>query len=306
MLRLLPLALLPMLACSGSDDGGTDTGVGTDTGAAERTFEDFVNVTEAYTGNTTCFTGTPVVQTVDPSCQQPLTLDGTVLDFEEEEPVPDASVAYYADDDIINGTPELVQANASGAFTLEVTSCTPFAYGTFTPPDWNETRDTYEVHQIYGFEESEGSFNSVSERTATIIPTLIGIDWDEENTGIVAGTAYDCDQEPIAGAQIFLHDGTGKPPATGYVYYFSSTGDTNLPTSREDQPYSNTNGLWVAVNVPPGTWTIEMWAWDGAQLVELGSTQLQIKAGMIGISNVYTGDDDGVYYPASCLQACGG
>src|SRR5690606_14493197 len=106
------------------------------------------------------------------------------------------------------------------------------------------------------------------------IPSLIGVEWDE-STGIIAGTAYDCDVNPVQNAQIFIHDGSGNIPPTGDVFYFSESGGTSLPTDIESQPHTNTNGLWVVINIPAGTWTIEQWGWDGAAYVEMGSTVLQ-------------------------------
>jgi len=46
---------------------------------------------------------------------------------------------------------------------------------------------------------------------------------------------------------------------------------------------------------------VEMWVFDGTQLVLLGSTSLDIQADSVNISNIYTGIDDGIYYPAACL-----
>ena len=51
-----------------------------------------------------------------------------------------------------------------------------------------------------------------------------------------------------------------------------------------------------------GSWR----GWDGAAYVEMGSTVLDIAAGSINISNIYTGISDGIWYPSSCLSACGG
>lgn len=310
LLLLLPLALT---ACPGGDDGDdkpgdtadTDTGDG---GGDGRAFEDFVNVTTPWTGDTTCFTpgGAWLEQTPDPTCQTDLALDGTVLDFQDEVEVADAVVQVWLDDDVVGGTPSVVQADGNGAFSTTVTSCSPFGYGTFTPPEWEQTVDTYEVHQVYGFSANgtAATFNSVSETTARLIPGLVGVDWDR-STGVLAGTAYDCNEDPIQYAQVFIHDGNGNVPATGDVFYFTNT-EPSLPTTIEAQPHTNDNGLWVAVNVPVGTWTVEMWGWDGTAHVMLGATVLQILAGSVNISNIYTGIGDGVWYPPSCLSACGG
>jgi hypothetical protein len=311
-MRFLSLSLL-LVACASDKDGSTtdtsDTGGGG--GGGPRTFADFVNVQTDWTGDTTCFDGTNFVdQVADPSCQVEIELDGQVSDFQTDDDVPDATVQVWSADDITGGSPFVTQADADGRFSATATACTPFAYGITTPPEWEETVDTYEVHQVYGYEDDGvvgATFNSVSQATSQLIPALIGVSWDE-TTAIIAGTAYDCNEEPIQYAQVFLRDAAGNPPATGDVFYFSESGGTSLPTDKASQPHTNTNGLWVAINVPAGTWTVEMWGWDSAAAahVKLGATELQVEAGGVTISNIYTGDDDGIYLPASCLQACGG
>jgi hypothetical protein len=308
MRAFLPLLALLHLGCSG-EGGGDGKGGGDDTGDSSRSFEDFVNVETAFGGNTAeCIAGKE--QNVDPTCVVDMTIDGTVADFQTSDAVPDATVQLWYGDDLSASADATTVADGDGKFTVSAPSCTPIAYGTSTPPEWEETKDTFEVHQVFGY-ASDGSsdeeFNSVSEATSRLIPSLIGIEWDE-TTGIIAGTAYDCDVAAMQYVQVFLHDGTGTPPATGEVFYFSESGGTSLPTDKESQPYTNTNGLWVAINIPAGTWTVEAWGWDAAASthVKLGATVLQIAAGSVNISNVYTGISDGIWYPSSCLSACGG
>jgi hypothetical protein len=297
MTHRLALPLLLVTACDGGGNADTDTGSSADDA---RTFDYFVFTNEVYTGETTCI-GTDF-GTVDPAKQVTVAYNGEVHDFQTEDEVSAATVKLWLDDDI-SGSPDAeLTADRDGKFSTSLPTCTPIAYGTFTPPEWEETVDTFEVHQIYGFEEDgviDGEWvNSVSQSTSKIIPSVIGIEWDT-TSGIIAGTAYDCNEAKIGNAQIFIHDGTGAPPATGEIFYFD---DNNLPTSHAKLTASNPeNGLWVAVNVPVGTWTVEMWGWDGTQHVNLGSTVLNILAGSVNISNIYTGHTDGIFYPASCL-----
>ncbi len=305
----LPLFALLLAACPpvSSDDGkATDD---TSSVSDERTFEDFVNVTTPWVGETdACIAGT--VQIVDPACQVPQNVNGTIEDFQTGDSVPEATVRLWTSDSLSGGASETATADGDGNFTLaEALACTPMAYGTSTPPEWEETKDTYEVHQVFGYDGSGTSdelFNSVSVSTSKLIPSLIGVEWDEETTGIIAGTAYDCDVNPVQYAQIYIHDAAGAPPPTGDVFYFSHSGDVDLPTDKESQPYTNTNGLWVVINIPAGTWTVEQWGFDGNGYVLMGATQLDIEARSVNISNIYTGISDGIWYPGSCLEACGG
>lgn len=311
MRAALPLLALLLSACPPSgvvadgDKGTDDSGTTGD----ERAFDDFVNVTTPWVGNTDeCIAGK--VQEVDPSCIVDLSVNGTIEDFQSGDPVRDATVQLWVSDSISGSADETTVSDGDGRFVVEAAqSCTPIAYGTSTPPKWELTKDTFEVHQVFGYSAdgtSDEIFNSVSDTTSKLIPSLIGVEWDQSSTGIIAGTAYDCDVEPVEFAQIFIHDGNGNIPATGDVFYFSESGGTSLPTSIDSQPHTNTNGLWVVVNIPAGTWTAEMWGFDGTDHVLMGATVLEISAGSVNISNIYTGISDGIWYPGSCLAACGG
>lgn len=302
-MSVLAYLLLAPLACDGGSDDSKDT---EDTGSESgRDFSDFVSTTTPYVGDNACIGGS--FGEVDPSKQVDVTLNGEVRDFQEEEPVPDATVKFWFGDDISASVDVEETADSNGAFSTTVPVCQPIGYGTFTPPEWEETVDTYEVHQIFGYEDdgvADEWINSVSRATANIIPAVIGVEWDE-TTGIIAGTAYDCatgvEEEPefFGHAQMFVHDGNGTPPDATTVYYFS---DSDLPVANESQADVNpNNGLWVAVNVPVGTWTVEMWGYSGTEYVNLGSTILTIKSGSVNISNIFAGRTDGLGYPDSCL-----
>ncbi len=293
--------LLFAAACATSGSGDTDTSSST---VEPREFSDFVNTTEAPTGDLTCKDA--ALGTVDPAKQVDVTFNGEVHDFQLKDVVAEATVNFWFDDDVSATMSTTVQADTKGAFTVDLPACTPLAYESTTPVDWQQTVDTYEVHQIYGYEEDgsvDGEYvNSVSQQTSTLIPALIGLEWDP-TTGIIAGTAYDCTETGIGNAQVFIHDEAGNAPPTGEIFYFNSS---DLPTARdpEDAATARTNpdnGLWVAINVPVGVWIAEMYIWDGSTYVMLGSTQLEIKAGSVNISNIYTGHTDGIAYPPSCL-----
>ena len=81
------------------------------------------------------------------------------------------------------------------------------------------------------------------------------------------------------------------------IFYFKDS----FPSQTEFD--TSPDGLWVAINVPVGTWKVEMYVWDDANQnhMLIGSTVLEIKANSVNISNIYTGHDDGVRYPNACL-----
>jgi hypothetical protein len=89
-------------------------------------------------------------------------------------------------------------------------------------------------------------------------------------------------------------DNEGQPIDGVFVKYFIE----NFPDP--GQPHTSPDGLWVAINVPPGDVRVEMWGLIDGQEGLLGSTQLRTYADSINIANIFTGHD-GVKYPQDCL-----
>lgn len=301
---LLPLMLLAGCPSSDDKDGTDDTNVTDDTGDTGsgdcNTADCAITVDEPYVGDLSCFDGTNwgLGQEVGAGCSDVmLSLDSVIEDFQEEEPVPGASLKVWYLDDVEGSADVSEDADDNGNLTIEAPACTPTAYLAYTPPEWEETVDTYEVHQVYGVDETSATFNSVSVATSSLIPALLGLEW-EPGTAIIAGTAYDCNEDGIMNAQVFIHDADGHAPPDAQIRYFAN----GLPNS--DQPYTNDDGLWSAINVPPGLWVVDVYVWDGTQHMLIGSTGLNIQPDSVNISNIYTGIDDGIYYPASCLASC--
>ncbi len=297
------VALTALPACSGGTAAKDDTAT-SDSGSGNP-MDAFVNTTSTYVGDTTCYNGDGVSwlqQTPATGCTGDMTVSATVSDFQQDLPVADASVYFWSNDDI-NSTPDMsFDVDANGAGSITVPACTALGYETYTPAAWEETVNTYEVHQVYEWDASGATtdtWNSVSVATSRLIPSLLGLEW-ESGTAIIAGTAYDCNMGKIQHAQVYIHDADGNVPPDLAVRYFAN----NLPNS--DQPDTNDDGLWSAINVPPGDWIVEMWVWDGTQYLMMGSTHLTMEPDSVVISNIYTGIEDGVYLPASCLATCGG
>ena len=300
LLALSLFAPVTLLACTGgtSDDTGNDD-VGGRGGPA--TFEDFVNVSTVYVGDAACYDGVAWnTQTAGAGCTSDLTVSGTVTDFQTDENVEAASVDFWSNDDINTSSNLSVETDNNGDGVATLPACTPIGYMTSTPPEWQETVNTYEVHQVYEWDASgatSDTWNSVSVATSKLIPSLLGLEWTP-GTSLIAGTAYDCGGEPIQHAQVYIHDADGNIPAYISIRYF----DNGLPNS--DQPDTNDDGLWSAVNIPPGDWIVEMWVYNGSELQMLGATHLTMVPDSVVISNIYTGIEDGVYLPASCVETC--
>jgi len=309
-MRLLALTMVLTLACKGKDtsddtasgDTDTDTDADTDTDDS-KTFEDFVNVTDTPTGDFTGFDGYDnnggwITQNVDTSLQELVPMDGVITDFQEGDPVKDATLQIWYSDQA-TGAPDVITTSDATDGTVsgfDVYSCKPMALLVSTDPELEETKPTYEVHQTYKYANPlDDEYNSVSTTTYALIPGLLGIDPDPDK-GIIAGTAYDVNEDPIQGAQVVVRDSSGNIPSSLTVKYFVE----EFPN--REQPYTSSDGLWVAINVPAGDWNVEMYVSDGSGgFKEMGATELTVVADSINISSIYTGIGDGVKYHDSCL-----
>jgi len=304
-MRYWILSLTLLNACGTSPtDGDTDTDSGTDPVSA---FDALVNVTDPVVGDLSCYTAGTDWATIEwntpnidetAKTSQPTT--GEVNDFESGDSVPDATVEVWLDD-AASGTPDAIATTAAdGLASFEsLPTCEPFAYRVSTDPLLDETKVTLAAHKILSPDSSgttTDEFVSVSKLTYQLIPTILGIIPLPENA-IIAGVAYDCNEEPIEGAQIVVYDENGEIPDSLQVEYFKE----EFPN--RDQPHTSADGIWVAINVPPGALRVEMWANLDGELALIGATTLDSYADSINLSSTYAGIGNGEYYPADCLAA---
>lgn len=310
-------ALVALIAagCSAGDKGGSsDTGDGggglddTGGGGGGANFADFIDVTDSPTGDFTGYeggfdaAGEWWTQSVDPEAQTTTTLDGEVSDFESGDPVIGAAVEFWYGDAVDGVADAKTESDDSGKVSIsEMPVCTPLTYKVSTDPNLDATKDTYEAHQIYAVGEGElkveDELNSVSVTTYRLIPSLLGVTVDDDK-GIIAGTAYDVNEDEIMGAQVVVRDDNGTIPESLVVKYFVE----EFPN--REQPHTSEDGLWVAMNVPEGTWNVEMYVSDGAGGHYLmANTVVEVFPGSINISNTFTGFGNGIRYPDSCLAA---
>ncbi len=294
--RTTMASLFLLTACTGAPDDSGDT---SDTAPQPGEFAFYVNVTVPAQGDRACYDGGDwLTQEVDTALQVTESVSEVIEDFEFENAVPDASLDVWLADEV-DGAPDVsVDANDSGVVTTDLPVCTPLAYRTRVPPALDSHKDTYEFHQV--FEPAASSpeaapYNAVARSTYLVILSLLGVTADP-TLGVVAGTLYDCNQEPIEGAQVVVVDDEGEIAPGSLTKYFIDS----FPA--RDQPYTSDDGLWTAINLPPGNWNVEAWVSDGdGGHTRIGSTRLEIFADSINISNIYTGFSDGIRYPDSCL-----
>ena len=98
-----------------------------------------------------------------------------------------------------------------------------------------------------------------------------------------------------SGAQVVVRDADGNIPESLVVKYFVD----DFPN--RNQEWTSEDGLWVAVNVPVGTWYVDAYVSDGAggHIVK-GTTVVEVIADSINVSNIHTGYGDGIRYPEGC------
>lgn len=279
-----------MVGCSGTKDGETGPTGTSDPMAA------FINVTDALSGDASCYAPGDawLTQTVDPSKQTTASMSGDVEDFEDGCCLEDIDVDVWTSDDVTGTPDQSATSGGEGTVTLDLPVCTPIAYRTSTDPSLDQTKDTYEAHQVLGPSDAATAYNSVSTTTYDVVAAVLGVSLESDRS-IIAGTAYGCDGEPLENAQVVVVDGSGNIPDGLVVHYMID----EFPS--RDQPDTSEDGLWLALNVPAGEWHVQLWGNQGGELVQIGETVLQSYADSINISNIYTGYGDGVKYPDECL-----
>jgi len=246
--------------------------------------------------------GTWLKNTADASCITEQAFAGEVEDFETGDEVPDATVEIYFSDTTTGSLDYEGTSDADGKLSGSLTTCTPFSYRVSTDPALEETVTTIQAHEIAGF-VSDGSeqaprFYSVSTTTYNIIPSLLGVT-PEPGKGIAAGTAYDCGENPVEFIQVLARDSSGEIIEGQVVKYFRQ----DFPN--RDQYWTSADGLWVIINLPPDTVTVEMYGLnDNGDHDMLGSVVLEVVGDSINIANAFYGYNGGVVYPESCTSAC--
>ena len=295
------LTIWSLFAC-GTSEKETDTAQeveDTDTTTDESMFDSIIYVDQAPTGNMECFAEGYQEEwvTQTPVDSEQITVNGAVIDFETDDPVPEAKVEVFYSNTVYGAPDQTATSDGAGNFSVTVPACTPYSYRVSTDPDLGATKVTIEASQIDGLTETTSEYNSVSIDTYNVIPALLGISPDIDK-GIVAGTAYDCDGEPLEFAQVVVTDADGNIPESEVVRYFVDSFPSRI------QEWTSEDGLFVVVNIPEGDWTVNMYVSDGAGgHLLMAQSPVKVFADSINISSVYTSFGDGVRYPSSCLAS---
>jgi hypothetical protein len=213
-------------------------------------------------------------------------------------------VELFLSDGIFGAPDYTLTADPAGLVSAGLDTCVPFTSRVSTDPLLDMTKTTVEAHGVMAFAPVPTvthELNSVSSTTYALIPSLLGVSPDPAK-GIVAGSVYGCDDDPIEGAQVIITDSDGNIPEEVLVRYFVD----DFPN--RNQPHTSPDGLWVLMDVPVGTWNIEGYVFnnDGSEqpYTRIAATVLEVYADSINISSLFTGISDGVKMPSTCLEGC--
>lgn len=304
MYRTILLGLaLGAIACkddktddTSADDSGGHTGETGDTGEGPGVFEDFINTIEPATGEMSCYDGASwITETADAACQTTAAIaPGETEDFATGNAVDGAIVEIWYGDSTGTSADLSTTADASGLFTGSLPVCQPVAVkvsdteGNLVP--------TYEFHSIHGASATASvTALSVEMGTYLTIPSLFGVTIDDDK-GVIAGSARDCFDDVLIGAQVVVKDADGVIPGSLAMGYTSGGIPSRTLTATSD------DGVWIAMNVPPGTYTAEMYVSDGAGGQTLVSTAVvEAFATSVSIASTHYGRTTGYNLPDSCL-----
>lgn len=302
-MRLNLLFGLALVACGdkGDDTQATDDNDQTqhtgDSGADDTpgVFEDYVNTTEAATGDMSCYDGSAwITENPDPGCLTTATIEpGETEDFATGNEVARASVDIWYDDDASATADLSTTADDDGLFTGSVPVCTPIAIR--VSDTGGELVPTYEFHSVNGAgATTDITALSVASGTYGTIPALFGVTIDDDK-GVIAGSARDCNDDVLVGAQVLVKDASGAIPGSLAMGYTSGGVPSRSLTATSD------DGVWIAMNVPPGTYTAEMYVSDGAGGHTLVSTTVvDAYATSVSIASTHYGRTTGFNLPGSC------
>ena len=284
----LGLGLAMSVGCGGDSNSSPDSGV--DDGLPELGFGTPTEATTAYVeaengwdlvgpANWSCLgqTATEVPTTTD------ITLSGALLDFQTDEPLIGGAMTLYGDEGI-TGT-ELATTTSDDDGNYEFTLPTGQTHWAFKIVA-EDALDTYSLNQYYepGVAAQSDDIDSVSLLTAQALPAFIGVT-RTPGLGIIAGSIRDCDGNVVKGAVAAVSDTLDVAShVDGGVSYYFSAANTSLPVRHSLQAMTNTDGVFVTIELPPGQERfLQVWGFvDDADLADGEMTLLgQVSAPIV-------------------------
>ena len=187
-----------------------------------------------------------------PANDQPTTvavsLATKVRDFQSNNPVPNAAVTAFRDQDpTMTFDTKTADANADLTVTIPV-GVKRFGFKMVDP----SALDTLLLNQRVNptqMTQTLSAIQSVSKTTATLLPALIGVS-RTPGTGVLAGALRDCAGNEVSNfiATVSSTRGAVTHLPGADTYYFSPT--VGLPVKHAQQGSSSPDGLFMIIELP--------------------------------------------------------
>lgn len=183
-----------------------------------------------------------------------------VKEFRTDEVIEGLCVKFYPDNapvvgDTCDPDTDLV-TDAMGRVTVTAPGGGWYAYRVFpkSGPSPSLTIDgSVQINEFAPTTAATVEGNSISAATLNLIPTVLGFR-RAAGTAIVAGTVFDCNEDPVYGGTIRIYREDGTAIAEGsrnddpHYRYFN--GD-DFPSA--EQPWSHVDGIFAVANIPVGS-----------------------------------------------------
>lgn len=279
-------------ACSTGDPAPQNDG-----GCVDGWEETFITDLPTRVGDVSCMGDALESPSADAACVVDVALEGQAVDHQSSSPAADIEVAFHLDDDLESTPDQTLTSTADGSIDLAAFPvCAPLAYRSEGDP--SGTFPTLGQHRIYPpGAPVEADFRSVAIGTINLVTLGFGVS-REEGAGMVFGKAIACNNDDaLEGVQIIIRDDACKVPdgAESFVGYTSNRlPDPSLRATSND-------GFFFAMNVPPGSWVLEMYEASGDGYRHIGSAPVDVVADAVSLVDVRVGRDDGVVMPPECF-----
>jgi hypothetical protein len=128
--------------------------------------------------------------------------------------------------------------------------------------------ETYLLNQYFEPDVADQTLtvNSVSEATANTLPAFVGVT-RTAGLGVLAGAIRDCSGNEVANAIATVSSVSGQPQhLEGAQTYYFSGGSPSLPVRHETIAVTNTDGLFVVLELPPSAQAfLQVWGFVDGQ-----------------------------------------
>jgi hypothetical protein len=181
-----------------------------------------------------------------------ISITAVATDFQNKTPVAGATVSFFTttSNTVGNASPGITATtDSNGLAVVTLPTGTPFVAAGFSSTDI----PTYQFGEILSASNANSLFPVllVSTGTVQLISGLAGTSVDTTK-GSLAGTVWDCSGNPIENATVYLVDAATGMTVTAVITYFTPSGSLDIPSP--SQKLTSSDGLFLAMNIPPGTY----------------------------------------------------